>query len=141
MTATHKNKTLATLLAATLGGAGLHRFYLHGRRDAWAWVHFASLPLSAIGIVAGGKLGPAFSIFLIAPVILSILAALLEALILGLTPDAKWDARFNADSDRKTASNWPLAVILVLTLACGMGGLIFVISRTFDLMFTGGSYG
>jgi hypothetical protein len=141
MTASHKNKTLATFLASTLGGAGLHRFYLRGSRDRWAWLHFASLPLSAIGILAGHKLGPAFSIFLIAPLIFSVLSGLLEALILGLTPDLKWDANYNADSSLKTASNWPLAVILVLTLAIGMGGLIFVISRTFDLIFTGGAYG
>jgi len=141
MIASYKNKTFATFLASTLGGAGLHRFYLRGSRDRWAWVHAASLPLSVIGIVAGSKLGPAFSMFLIAPLIFSALAGLLEALILGLTPDLKWDANYNPDSNRKTESNWPLAVILVLTLAVGMGGLIFVISRTFDLIFTGGSYG
>jgi len=141
MTTGYKNKTLATLLASTVGCAGLHRFYLYGRRDRWAWVHFASLPLSAVGIAAGSNLGPVFSMFLIAPLIVSALAALLEALILGLTPDAKWDARYNPGSDRQTDSKWPLALILVLTLAGGMGGLIFVISRTSDLIFTGGSYG
>ncbi len=141
MPAGHKNKTIATLLATTVGAAGLHRFYLHGWRDRWAWLHLASLPLPAIGYAIGDKLGPAWSMVLISPFILSLLAALLEALVLGLTPDSKWDARYNPASGRKTESAWPLALILVLTLAGGMGGLIFVISRSFDLMFTGGSYG
>ncbi len=53
MASTHKNKTFATLLAALLGGAGMHRFYLYGQRDIWAWVHAASLPLSALGLFLG----------------------------------------------------------------------------------------
>jgi hypothetical protein len=141
MPAGHKNKTLATLLASTLGVAGLHRFYLRGWRDRWAWLHLASLPLSALGSIVGSKLGPAWAMALISPFILSLLAALLEALVLGLTPDSKWDAKYNPTSGRKTESTWPLALVLVLTLAGGMGGLIFVISRSFDLIFTGGSYG
>jgi TM2 domain-containing membrane protein YozV len=141
MLSTHKNKTSATLLATLLGGIGLHRFYLHGRRDVWGWLHFASLPLSALGILLGTRLAPVFSIFLNAPLIVSALAGLLEALVLGLTPDAKWDLKFNRDSGRQTASAWPLALILALTLAVGMVGLIFVISRSFDLIFTGGAYG
>ena len=141
MTAAHKNKTLATLLASTLGGAGLHRFYLRGSRDRWAWLHAVSLPLSAIGMAMGSKLDAVYSIFLFAPLILSILAGWLEALLLGLTPDAKWDDTYNVASGKKTASGWPLALILVFTLAFGMGGLIFMISRSVDLLSTGGSYG
>lgn len=141
MAAFHKNKTYATLLASTLGGAGVHRFYLYGRHDLWAWVHFASLPLSALGIVAGTNLAPAFSMFLIGPLIVSILAGSVEALVLGLTPDADWDAKYNRNSRRESASNWPLAVILVFTLTAGATGLIFVLSRSFDLVYTGGAYG
>jgi TM2 domain-containing membrane protein YozV len=141
MASSHKSKTVATLLAAIFGGAGIHRFYLYGRRDVWAWVHFASLPLSAVGIFAGSSLAPAFSIFLTAPLIISVLASLLEALILGLTPDTKWDARYNQHSGRQSDSKWPLAIILILTLASGAAGLIFVLSRTFDLIYTGGAYG
>jgi TM2 domain-containing membrane protein YozV len=141
MASAHKNKTFATLLAALVGGVGLHRFYLYGRRDIWAWVHAASLPLSALGLLLGTKLAPAFSLFLTGPLVISVLAGLLEALVLGLTPDAKWDLKHNPDSGRQTSSTWPLALILALTLAFGMSGLIFVLSRSFDLIFTGGAYG
>ena len=141
MTAAHKNKTFATLLASTLGGIGLHRFYLHGKRDRWAWLHAASLPLSGICLLIGSKLAPAFSILLFTPLILSVLSGFLEALVLGLMADTKWDAIYNGRSEKQSSSDWPLAIILVLTLAIGMGGLIFMISRTFDLFFTGGNYG
>ena len=142
MTVVYKNKTLAALMAALLGSIGLHRFYLHGKQDRWGWLHAASLPLSGLLIVMlGNKIDPAFSIFLLMPLLLSALVALLEALVAGLTPDIKWDDKFNAKADRKNASGWPLAVILVFSLAIGMGGLIFLITRTADLFFTGGSYG
>lgn len=141
MTTIHKSKIVATLLAAALGGSGWHRFYLFGRRDLWAWVHFASLPLSALALFAGSNIAPAFSMFLFGPLILSALAGALEALVLGLTPDVNWDTKYNPSSLHASDSNWLLAVLLILTLAGGMGGLIFVISRTFDLILTGGAYG
>lgn len=116
MTTTHKNKTLATLLAALLGGVGTHRFYLYGSRDKWAWVHILLFP---------------FSVF----------AGFLEALVIGLTPDEKWDARYNAGSGKRSASGWPLIILLVLTFGGGAIALIAAIARAFDLLYTGGAYG
>lgn len=116
MSATHKNKTLATLLAAVLGGVGAHRFYLHGKKDVWAWAHVLLFPLS-------------------------VFAGFLGALVIGLTPDEKWDAQHNQASGRRSNSGWPLAVLLVLTFAGGATALIATIARGFDLLFTGGAYG
>lgn len=112
----HKNKTLATFLSAVFGGLGIHRFYLYGKKDVWAWVHVLLFP---------------FSVF----------AGFLEALIIGLTPDEKWDALHNRDSGRQSSSGWPLALLLVLTFAGGATALIAAIARAFDLLFTGGAYG
>jgi TM2 domain-containing membrane protein YozV len=135
---THKNKTLATLLAAVLGGAGLHRFYLRGLQDRWGWLHLAALP--ACGVVMSAA--PAADwYFWYLPLTLSMLAACLEALVLGLTPDEKWDARYNAGSGRTSGSRWPLALILVATMMVGAGLLIATIARLFDLLYTGGAYG
>lgn len=75
------------------------------------------------------------------PFVLSALVGLLSALVIGLTPDEKWDAAHNADSGRKSNSGWPLAVLLVLAFGSGAVGLIAAIARTFDLLFTGGAYG
>ncbi len=134
----HKNKTIAALLA-TLGGViGLHRFYLAGRRDRWGWVHCASVPLSALIYLADKGVQPLFAVL---PVILSALIGCLASLIIGTTSDEKWDAKMNAGSGQQSASGWPLALLLVLTLAVGAGALIAVIARSFDLLFTGGLYG
>ncbi len=134
----HKNKTLATLLAFLLGGLGLHRLYLRGAKDTVLWLHLASLPVAALVTLAAPGADPFFKLL---PLILSVLASLLQALVLGLTSDEKWDAAYNAASGRLSASNWPLAVLLVATLMLGAGGLIATLSRLFDLLYTGGAYG
>lgn len=134
----HKNKTFASFLAFLFGGIGLHRFYLRGKTDKWAWLHLLSLPGS--GLLIGAF--PAWPMFFgIMPLILSVLIAFLEALVIGLTPDEKWDAHYNPASGRTSDSGWPLAVLLVLTMGCGATGLIATIARSFDLLFTGGSFG
>jgi TM2 domain-containing membrane protein YozV len=138
MTGSHKNKTIATLLASLLGALGIHRFYLHGLPDRWGWLHAASLPLSALA--AFGANGAPW-LFTAMPLVLSMLAGLLEALVIGLTPDDKWDARHNPDSGQQSHSKWPLALLLVLTTGFGATALIAVIARLFDLLLTGGAYG
>lgn len=116
MTTPHKNKTLATFLAAVLGGLGAHRFFLFGKKDVWAWVHVALFPLS-------------------------VFAGFLEALVIGLTPDDKWDEKYNSQSGRQSRSGWTLVLLLVVTFGGGAIALIWAIARTFDLLFTGGAYG
>ncbi|WP_317205102.1 NINE protein [Janthinobacterium sp.] len=138
MAVSHKNKTFASLLAFLLGTLGAHRLYLGGARDRWAWVHLAAVPASLL-IMA---LAPDADWFFKAlPLIVSGLVGFLEALVLGLTPDEKWDAARNAGSGKVSASNWPLALLLVLTLMLGAGTLIATIARLFDLLYTGGAYG
>ena len=141
MSIAHKNKTLAAFFAAVLGGAGIHRFYLRGARNPWGWLHFAGLVLSLLGLAVLGRGDPVKTLLVSLPLALSILAGALQALVLGLTPDEKWDAAYNPNSGRQTHSAWPLALILVLTLAIGMAGLIFLITRSADLFLTGGSFG
>lgn len=138
MQTAHKNKTLATLLAVVLGGLGIHRFYLRGAKDPWAWVHLSSVPLSLLAMFIGAGQPQTF---VLAPLIVSVLAGFIEALVLGLMPDEKWDAEHNRDSGRVSSSSWPLALILVFTLGVGATALIATIARTFDLLFTGGAYG
>lgn len=138
MAAPHKNKTLASLLAFLLGALGAHRFYLRGARDAWAWVHLASAPAAALVAVAAPGANPYYKIL---PLLIAALAGCLQALALGLTPDQQWDAARNAGSGRRSASGWPLALLLALTLMAGAGVLIATIARGFDLLYTGGAYG
>lgn len=138
MTNSHKNKTLTTLLAAVVGSTGLHRFYLSGLHDKWGWLHFISVPLSLIlNHVFFGLPG----LLTYGPLLLSFLIALLEALVLGLMSDEKWDAHYNQNSGQHSDSSWPLALILVLTVGIGATALIATIARAFDLLYTGGAYG
>jgi hypothetical protein len=134
----HKNKTLATFFALLFGAIGMHRFYLRGKCDAWGWLHLATLPLSALLVLARPD---APLLFPAGPLALSALIACVEALSIGLTPDDKWDAMHNPQSERRSASSWPLPLLLVLTLAIGATGLIAAIARSFDILFTGGAYG
>ncbi len=134
----HKNKAFTSLLAFVLGSLGAHRFSLHGIKDAWGWLHLAALPAAML-------LRQAFPeadwFYQILPLTLSALAGFLEALVLGLMPDDKWDARYNAASSRQSDTGWPLAVVLVATVMLGAGVLIATMARLFDLLYTGGAYG
>jgi len=138
MTASHKNKTFAALLALLFGGAGLHRFYLHGLRDRWGWLHAAALLLS------GGLLAQDPSRALLvntAPLVLSVLAACIETFVIGLMADEKWDARYNAASGQHSDTSWMVAVLMVVNLGYGATLMLIALARSFDLLLTGGSYG
>lgn len=138
MTVTHKNKTFATLLAFLFGTVGAQRFYLRGARDRWGWLQAASVPVAGAVALAAPH---ADWFFKIAPMVISMVAGFLQALVLGLMSDEKWDVSYNAGSGRQSESHWPLALLLVLTLAIGAGVLIATMSRLFDLLYTGGAYG
>lgn len=136
--ALHKNKTFATLLASVAGGIGAHRFYLFGLRDFWAWAHLVAV-LLALLLIAVKPDSPL--LFAGSPLLISVLAAFIEALVIGLTSDDKWDRRHNCASGHQSSSRWPLALILVLTLGVGAIVVIAAMARAFDLLFTGGAYG
>lgn len=138
MTILHKDKTLATLLAATAGGIGLHRFYLRGIKDFTGWIHFSSVPISLLFALFWPD---QHTILVAMPLIISMIVGLVEALVIGLTVDEKWDAIHNSDSGLQSRSGWPLAVMLVLVFGFGAIALIAAIARAFDLLFTGGAYG
>jgi hypothetical protein len=138
MPSKHKNKTLATLLALLLGGLGIHRFYLKGSADRLGLLHLCSVP--AAGLVYG--LGHAPNPFwVLLPLLVSYSAGFIETLVIGLTPDEKWDAAYNAGSGAASHSNWLVVLLLVLAMLVGATVVIATISRLFDLLYTGGAYG
>lgn len=138
MSKQHKNKTLATFLALVLGGFGVHRFYLRGSLDKIGLLHVCSIPVA--GLVYG--LAPEANVFFkVLPLVVSYIAGFIEALVLGLTPDEKFDAAYNAGSGKASDSRWILAVLLVTTMMVGAVAVIGTIARLFDLLYTGGAYG
>jgi TM2 domain len=136
--AAHKNKAVATLLALLLGSVGLHRFYLHGLKDRWGWLHAVSLPLSALLLLSNPELPLLINTL---PLVISTLTASIETFVLGLMPDEKWDLRYNPASGIKSDSGWPVALMMVVNLFCGATLLLTVLARSFDLLLTGGAYG
>jgi hypothetical protein len=106
--------------------------------DRIGLLHIASLPIAGLIFSNAHGLNPFYALL---PLLVSGIAACIEALVIGLTPDEKWDARFNAAAGTRSQSNWLLALLLVGTLLVGATALIGTISRLFDLLFTGGAYG
>jgi hypothetical protein len=138
--AKHSNKTLATFLAATLGGIGTHRFYLYGQKDKGAWAYFFAF-LLYVGLVLTEYPEKPLGNIYYALFPLPVYVAMIEALTIGLTPDQKWDALHNPDTANPTQSKWLLVIILVLTLFCGYTALVTSIARASDLLYTSGSFG
>ena len=137
MAAAHKNKTVATLLALLLGGFGIHRFYLKPGADRIGLLHLCCLPVT--GILYGAVKPHPF--YIVLPLLVSYIVGFVEALVIGLTPDEKWDAQYNAHSGRQTRSNWVLVLLLVITMLVATTALIGTIARLSDVVYTGGAYG
>ena len=137
MAAAHKNKTVATLLALLLGGFGIHRFYLKPGADRIGLLHLCCLPVT--GILYGAVKPHPF--YIVLPLLVSYIVGFVEALVIGLTPDEKWDAQYNAHSGHQTHSNWVLVLLLVITMLVATTVLIGTIARLSDVVYTGGAYG
>jgi len=136
--APHKSKAFATLLGLLFGGIGLHRFYLRGLKDRWGWLHMTSLVLSA-ALLSDDATRPL--LINTAPLVLSVLIACIVTFVIGLMPDEKWDALYNANSARKSDTGWPVPLMMVINLGYGATLLLIALARGFDLMLTGGAYG
>lgn len=110
-----RHKTVAGLLALLLGWAGAHHAYL-GRRHAW-------VPLTATVLIVGIALWrepPLFSQLPYYLVLLPLAAGFIEAVVLCLTPDARFDARYNAGQDRRSANRWGAIILGMISLNVGM---------------------
>lgn len=138
MSAPHKNKTLTTFLALVLGGLGVHRFYLKSGSDRLGVLHLCSVPVAGLVYGIGHAPNP---FWVLLPLLISYIVACIEALVIGLTPDDKWDALHNAGSGRSSHSHWIVVVLVVITALVGATMLIATLARLFDLLYTGGAYG
>ncbi len=124
-----KSKTLATWIALIGGSFGLHRFYLHGFRDVCGWLYPLPSLLGLYGILRVQHLGQDDHLaWALIPVLgLAVSSAMLSALVYGLMPDDKWDARHNA-GHRSTPAGWAAVFGVVLALAVGATVLISTIA-------------
>lgn len=135
-----KNKTLAALLALAGGGFGLHRFYLHGLRDAWGWVHIAPTVLGLWGVERMRALGQddVLSWILLPLLGLSVAVACLSAIIYALMDKTKWNARHNPDQPEQAKAgqtSWLTIVVLACALMLGAIGLMSSLAFSFQRYF------
>lgn len=132
-----RSKTLTATLAFLLGSLGAHRFYLYGMRDAFGWAHLVATLLGIPGVLLLIATMRASSLgwVLAVPGALSLLIALLTAIVYGLRPDQKWDAQFNAGSDRCNRSGWAVVFVVIFSLFIGAMLLMAGLAVTFQTYF------
>lgn len=136
-----KNKTVATWLAFVGGSLGLHRFYLHGLKDLWAWVHPIPTALGLWGVDRMQTLGQddPLSWWLLPWLGLVIAATCLVAIVYALTDITRWNTRHNPHLPVDTpagGTNWLTIGALVFALMVGaialMSSLAFGFQRYFE---------
>ncbi len=132
-----RSKTRAAALALFLGVLGAHRFYLRGPRDVLGWLHLPLFAAACWGLAGVVREGPGSAM---APVGVPLAAvcvglALFQALLLGLTPDARWDETWNAGMAERSHSGWGVVLVVVFSLLIGTaalaGGLAVGLQRMF----------
>ena len=125
----YKSKTLATWLAFLGGSFGLHRFYLHGFKDWAGWLHPWPTLVGLYGVLRLRDLGQDDRLsWVLLPVLgLMLAGTMLTAIVYGLTPDEKWNARFNPQR-RPTRSGWIAVFGVIAALSVGATVLIATIA-------------
>jgi hypothetical protein len=120
-----KSKALATWIALVGGSLGLHRFYLHGLRDPWGWLFVWPTLVGLYGVLRLREFGQDDHLSWVLIPILGLMLAgtMLTAIVYGLTPDEKWNARHNPQGPARH-SGWATVIGVVFALALGAGVLM-----------------
>lgn len=127
----HRSKTLAGALALFLGWAGAHRLYL-GSRLWWLYPVIA-MPAMGLAFADGGEAWFRHPGFFVAALVA--LVAMLEAILISLTPDEKWDARRNPGSGFVSASRWGPVFVAILSLMLGATLMMSVLAIALEAWF------
>lgn len=139
-TTPHKNKTLAAWLAFVSGQLGLHRFYLFGAADVWAWIHPIIAGVGWVGIRRVQLYGQddQLSWVLIPLLGFTLAATALTAIYYGLMSAEKWNGQFNPLAPEAAAgqTNWLTIGAVVFSLLFGavalMSSIVFSFQRYFE---------
>jgi hypothetical protein len=125
----YRSKTLAAWLGLLGGSFGLHRFYLYGLRDPWAWLHPWPTLLGLYGVYRMREHGQDDPLaWLLIPILgLMLAGTMLIAIIHGLTPDERWNARFNPQGPPHR-TGWATVIAVVLSLLIGGAVLMATIA-------------
>ena len=132
-----RSRAVATWLALLGGSLGLHRFYLYGARDGWAWLHALPALVGAFGFWRLREFGvdDARGSLLVLFLGAVIAASMLQAIVYGLTSDEQWSLRHGATAAPRGPA-WPTYVAVGLALAIGaavaMATIAFAAQRYFE---------
>jgi hypothetical protein len=138
--ATTKNKTTAAWLAFIFGQLGLHRLYLFGFRDLWAWLHPLVAALGWWGVERVRLYGQDDQLaWLLIPLLgFTLAGTALTAIYYGLMSSEKWNARYNPGRLDAIAGNtsWLTIGAVVFALLFGtialMSSIVFSFQRYFE---------
>lgn len=111
----HRSKPVAGALALFFGWAGAHRLYLGSR--IWWLYPVVALPALGLALTLGGDEWYRQPGFFVAGAVT--LVAMLEAILISLTPDEKWDARRNPGSGRGSENGWAPVFVAMAALMLG----------------------
>lgn len=122
-------KALAGLLALAAGAAGAHRLYL-GAKLWWLYPVVALPPLGLAMQAEEWYRHPGFFVAAVVQVV-----ALVEAIVFCLTPDERWDARWNPGSARRSQSGWAAVLVAIAALILGAILLMSVLAIALEGYF------
>ncbi|NQW93401.1 MAG: hypothetical protein HQ446_05130 [Polaromonas sp.] len=134
-----KNKTLATWLAFIFGQLGLHRIYLFGVKDLWAWAHPLAAAIGWYGVYRVRTLGQDDHLaWLLVPMLgFTLAATAITAIYYGLSSQEKWNTTHNPQQLDAAAgqTNWLVMGAVVFSLLMGATALMSSIAFSFQRYF------
>ena len=134
--ASPRSRAVATWLALLGGGLGLHRFYLHGRADLWAWLHPWPTLVGAYGFWRMREFGvdDARGALLVPFLGVMLATTMLQAIVYGLTSDERWAARHGAAA-AAVPRGWLTYTAVIVALAVGTSVAVATIAFTAQRYF------
>lgn len=113
-----RSKTLATWIAVVGGVFGLHRFYLYGLRDKLGWLFPLPTLLGLLGLQRLEQFGQDDRLaWVLMPLLgISLSAAMVAAIVYGLTPDEKWAARHDPAGTVQPTGWGPVLGVIVAVM-------------------------
>lgn len=132
----YRSKTLATWLAALFGTLGLHRFYLRGLGDPLGWALPLPLLAGLYGVWRVRALGQDDRLaWVLLPVLgFTVALAMGTAIVYGLTPDERWDARHNPGRAGR-ATGWGPVLGVIFAMIIGVAALMSSIAYSGQRFF------
>jgi len=131
-----RSRAVAAWLALVGGSIGLHRFYLHGVHDVWAWLYPWPTLVGAYGFWRMREFGVDDARgALLVPVLGVMLAmTMLQAIVYGLASDERWAARHGAAA-AAVPRGWLNYVAVIVALAVGTSVAVATIAFTAQRYF------